>query len=315
MHSCVAIESLVTPYVDGELPESERQQVDAHLRACPPCASRVTAERAVRALVHDHQPSLRSACAPARLRTTCQACTHVERLFTAGAAKTIRPWSLARYLQPNDRSDGGRGASRIEGFVNMKIRWMVAILGVIALAALTVTTQMPWLLTEETAMVETGADAGTVGRSDNHTPMLSCPADAKAANLAFTLKDVAGADVALSDYKGKVILLDFWATWCGPCKVEIPHFVEFQEQFGKDGLQILGVSVDDTVDKLVPYVRDMKMNYPVLQGLDRQDLQDAYGPIVGIPVSVLISRDGKICATHTGLTGKDVFEREIKALL
>ena len=78
---------------------------------------------------------------------------------------------------------------------------------------------------------------------------------------------------------------------------------------------MVGISVDDTVDKLEPYVRDMKMNYPVLQGLGHDDVQDAYGPILGIPVSVLISRDGKVCATHTGLTGKDIFEREIKALL
>ena len=144
---------------------------------------------------------------------------------------------------------------------------------------------------------------------------LSCPADAKPANLNFTMKDADNRDVSLSQFKGKVIVIDFWATWCGPCKVEIPHFVEFQEKYGKAGLQIVGISVDDTADKLAPYVRDMKMNYPVLQGLDHDDVQEAYGPIVGIPVSVLISRDGKICATHTGLTGKDVFEREIKALL
>jgi hypothetical protein len=73
--------------------------------------------------------------------------------------------------------------------------------------------------------------------------------------------------------------------------------------------------VDDPVDKLTPYVKDMGMNYPVLQGLGHEDIQDAYGPILGIPVSVMISRDGKICATHTGLTGKDIFEKEIEALL
>ena len=112
--------------------------------------------------------------------------------------------------------------------------------------------------------------------------------------------------MSLANYKGKVILLDFWATWCAPCKVEIPHFIEFQEKYGKYGLQLVGISVDDTADMLRPYVRDMKMNYPVLQGLNHDDVLDAYGPIVGIPVSVLISRDGKICATHTGLTGKDI---------
>jgi len=202
--------------------------------------------------------------------------------------------------------------------MSMQMRWAIAIVGVIGLAALTVTTQMPWLLHDETAMVETQRGEGgapVVEASSNREPMLSCPADAKAANLNFTMKDVAGKDVSLSDFRGKVVVIDFWATWCGPCKVEIPHFIEFQDKYGKDGLQIVGISVDDPVDKLEPYVREMKMNYPVLQGLGHDDVQDAYGPILGIPVSVLISREGKICATHTGLTGKDVFEREIKALL
>ena len=101
-----------------------------------------------------------------------------------------------------------------------------------------------------------------------------------------------------------MILLDFWATWCGPCKVEIPWFVEFQTKYGAKGLQVVGVSVDDTADKLDAVRREAcKMNYPVLQGLDHDDVQDAYGPLLGIPVSVVISRDGKICAQRTpGLT-------------
>lgn len=195
--------------------------------------------------------------------------------------------------------------------MSMRIRWAIAVVGVVALAALTISTQMPWLTQDHPEMVQ----EMPVGTSDNTEPVLSCPADAKPANLDFTLKDVEGRDVTLADYKGKVILLDFWATWCGPCKVEIPHFVEFQQKYGPRGLQILGVSVDDPVDKLTPYVKDMGMNYPVLQGLGHEDIQDAYGPILGIPVSVMISRDGKICATHTGLTGKDIFEKEIEALL
>ena len=122
--------------------------------------------------------------------------------------------------------------------------------------------------------------------------------------------------MTLSDYKGKVVLLDFWATWCGPCKVEIPGFIDLQEKYGKDGFQVVGVSVDDTVDKLQPYVADMKMNYPVLQGLGHDDVLDAFGPMFGIPVSVMISRDGKICAKHIGLHRQGhVSRREIKALL
>jgi len=193
----------------------------------------------------------------------------------------------------------------------MRTRWAIATLGVIALAALTVTTQMPWLTQKHAQMVEQPA----VAVSNNAEPMLTCPADAKPAKLDFTMKDVNGHDVTLQSLKGKVIVLDFWATWCGPCKVEIPHFIEFQDKYGPKGLQIVGISVDDPVDKLAPYVKDMKMNYTVLQGLGHDDVQDAYGPIMGIPVSVVISRDGKVCATHTGLTSKDVFEREIQALL
>jgi len=193
----------------------------------------------------------------------------------------------------------------------MRIRWAIATLGVIALAALTVTTQMPWLTSKHPQMVEQPA----VDASNNSEPVLACPADAKPANLDFTLKDVEGKDVSLQSFKGKVIVLDFWATWCGPCKVEIPRFIEFQQKYGSKGLQIVGISVDDTADKLVPYVKEMGMNYPVLQGLGHDAVQDAYGPILGIPVSVMISRDGKVCATHTGLTGKDVFEQEIQSLL
>ena len=193
----------------------------------------------------------------------------------------------------------------------MRTRWAIAVLGVIALAALTITTQMPWLTEPHPAMVE----QPVVKTSSNTEPTLACPTDAKPAKMDFTMKDIEGRDVSLDSFKGKVVILDFWATWCGPCKVEIPHFIEFQEKYGPKGLQIVGVSVDDPVDKLVPYVKEMGMNYPVLQGLGHDDVQDAYGPIMGIPVSVMISRDGKVCATHTGLTSKDVFEKEIQALL
>jgi thiol-disulfide isomerase/thioredoxin len=182
----------------------------------------------------------------------------------------------------------------------MRIRWAIAAVSVLALALLTLNGDLP-------ALFRRFARSGPVGAQ--------CSATAKPANLNFALKDVDNKDVRLADFKGKVILLDFWATWCGPCKVEIPWFVEFQNKYGQQGFQVLGVSVDDTVDKLRPYVSSMKMNYPVLLGLDHDDLMDAYGPMLGIPVSVVISRDGKICSKHTGLTGKDEFENDIKSLL
>ncbi len=192
----------------------------------------------------------------------------------------------------------------------MRLKWVAAILAALALALLTMTVPMPWLR-QATKAPESAA----------------CPADAKMANLDFTMKDVDGKDVRLSDYKGKVILLDFWATWCGPCKYEIPGFVELQEKYGKQGLQVIGVSVDDTVEKLRPFIKQFNINYPILQGLGHDDVQDAYGPIIGIPINVLISRDGRICGKHMGLPPtksskqplekavKEIFEEEIKAQL
>lgn len=142
----------------------------------------------------------------------------------------------------------------------------------------------------------------------------ACEADAKPANLDFTIKALDGDDVKLSSYKGKVVLLNFWATWCGPCKAEIPGFVELQEKYKKD-LVVVGYSVDDTAEKARAFATEYKMNYPILLGLGREDVQDAYGPIWGIPASFLISRDGKVCKKHMGIAPKAVFEKEIQALL
>src|SRR5260221_5798731 len=170
----------------------------------------------------------------------------------------------------------------------MSMRWIVAAVSALGLAVLTLNAD-PW----HTSDMDLGAPAGA-----------ACPANAKPAKLNFTLKDLQNRDVSLASLKGKVVLLDFWATWCGPCKIEIPWFIEFQKKYGPAGLQVVGVSVDDTQAKLKPYVAQMKMNYPVLQGLDHDDMQEAYGPMFGIPVTVVISRDGKMCAKHVGLSSK-----------
>lgn len=141
----------------------------------------------------------------------------------------------------------------------------------------------------------------------------ACMANAKPA-ADFTLPALDGKKVSLSSYKGKVVLLNFWATWCGPCKAEIPGFVELQQQYQKD-LVVIGLSVDDPADKAKAFADQYKINYPVVLGLGHDEIQDAYGPIYGIPASFLISRDGKVCKRHLGIAPKSQFEREIKALL
>jgi peroxiredoxin len=186
----------------------------------------------------------------------------------------------------------------------MTRKWLAAAASALALAGLTLDTPLPLPRWD-----------GLFGSADAAGGAFACPADAKPANLQFTLQDVDGKDVQLSAFKGKVILLDFWATWCGPCKVEIPGFVDLQARYGDEGLQVLGVSVDDPIEKMKPFAAQYRMNYPVLQGLGHDDLLDAYGPIWGIPVSVVISREGALCATHAGMTSRETFEREIKALL
>lgn len=142
-----------------------------------------------------------------------------------------------------------------------------------------------------------------------------CDAQAKPAPLDLSFKDMSGKDVRLSDYKGKIIFLNFWATWCGPCKLEIPHFIELQEKYRDKGVVFLGLSVDDPVEKLKPFADKYKINYPVLVGLGEDDKQEAFGPVYGIPTTFIIDRRGNICRQHQGLATKEVFERVIQALL
>lgn len=182
----------------------------------------------------------------------------------------------------------------------MSARWIVAAGAAIATAALT----LP---------VVPGAILGT--RVASEVEAAACDPSAKPANLDFTLKDMGGKDVNLASFKGNVILLNFWATWCGPCKYEIPAFVELYNKYRDQGFVVLGLSVDDPVSKLKPFAKEYKMNYPVLVGLGREDVQDAFGPLWGIPVSFFISRDGKICKKHMGFATREQFENDIKGLL
>ena len=189
----------------------------------------------------------------------------------------------------------------------------------LAMGAVALALFLLWLApgvgTENTSQDPSAASSGSGGADEeDHDAETDALAKGKAAPLQFTMKDMNGIDVKLASFKGKVILLNFWATWCGPCREEIPALVDLQQQYGDD-LVVLGVSIDDPLPKLKPYATQMHMNYPVLVGKDRQDVQDAYGPLWGIPVSVFVDRDGKIWKRHSGIASRDQFEREIKALL
>ncbi len=142
-----------------------------------------------------------------------------------------------------------------------------------------------------------------------------CEVDAKPAPMDFTLQDMEGVDVDLSVLKGNVILLNFWATWCGPCKIEIPDFIELQDEYRDEGFIVLGVSVDDTPEQIKPFAEEFAVNYPMLVGLGREDFQEAWGPIWGLPVSFWIDREGIWCKSHLGLAAKDDLERDLKSLL
>jgi cytochrome c biogenesis protein CcmG/thiol:disulfide interchange protein DsbE len=152
----------------------------------------------------------------------------------------------------------------------------------------------------------------------------ACSSDVRAANIkpekdrkpapAFELKDSMGKAVKLSDYHGKVVLLNFWATWCAPCKIEIPWFVEFEQKHKDQGFAVLGVSMDDEGWEIVrPYLERAKINYRVLLGTD--SVAQLYGGVDSLPTSFLIDRQGRVASVHVGLVGKNEYQADINQLL
>lgn len=131
----------------------------------------------------------------------------------------------------------------------------------------------------------------------------------------FQLRDLNGNNVRLADLRGKAVLLNFWATWCPPCKVEIPWFVDLQKQYGPQGLQIVGVAMDDgnPRDAIAKFAKDMGVNYTVLLGTDK--VADAYGGVEALPTTFYIGRDGRIVSRVFGLVSHREVEGNIQAAL
>ena len=130
----------------------------------------------------------------------------------------------------------------------------------------------------------------------------------------FSLKDANGDTVNLVDYRGKVVLVNFWATWCGPCKYEMPWFVEFEQKYKDRDFAVLGVSMDDDGWKSVkPYITEHKINYRVMIG--SEVISQQFGDIDSLPTSFILDRQGRIAATHVGLVDKRDYQNEILKLL
>jgi peroxiredoxin len=141
------------------------------------------------------------------------------------------------------------------------------------------------------------------------------PPGAELAKLDFVLKDAKGSDVRLTDYRGKPMLVNFWATWCNPCKAEIPWFTEFAAKYKSRGLAVVGISVDDPADDINKFASDLKVNYPLLMGAGHEDILQAYDAGDLIPVSWLIKRDGSVLVKVKGIHEKAWFEQQIETLL
>ena len=130
----------------------------------------------------------------------------------------------------------------------------------------------------------------------------------------FALQSIDGKTVRLSDFRGKAVLLNFWATWCAPCKIEMPWFVELQKQYGSQGFQIVGVAMDDaSASDIKDFAQEMGVNYPVLIG--KESVGDAYGGVQFLPENFYIDRNGRVVNRAFGLKGRGEIEDEIKKII
>jgi thiol-disulfide isomerase/thioredoxin len=160
-----------------------------------------------------------------------------------------------------------------------------------------------------------------VYRARRSAQFAAVPAPKAASQSAhdFALQSIDGKTVHLSDFKGKAVLLNFWATWCEPCKIETPWLVELQKQYGPEGLQIVGVDMQDdaSLKEVSSFAKDMGIGYPILVGKpsEQDAIADAYGGVPFLPETFLIGRDGKIVGKILGLRSKSDIEDEIRKAL
>lgn len=131
----------------------------------------------------------------------------------------------------------------------------------------------------------------------------------------FSLASLDGkATLKLSDFHGKAVLLNFWATWCEPCKIEMPWFVELQKEYGPQGFQILGVAMDDaSTEDIAAFAKEMGVNYPILLG--KESVGQSYGGVGVLPTTFFVDRDGRIIAREFGLQSRSVFVDHIRKAL
>lgn len=147
-----------------------------------------------------------------------------------------------------------------------------------------------------------------------HAPRKAGAIQLNGAAPDFSLQSLEGKTIRLSDFRGKVVVLNFWATWCDPCKVEMPWFVDLQKQYGPNGLQFLGVAMDDASPKdIASFTRDIGVNYPILLG--KEAVGDAYGGVQFLPETFYVDRDGKLVDRAFGLKGRGEIEDHVRKAL
>ncbi|MFW5973320.1 MAG: TlpA family protein disulfide reductase [Bacteroidota bacterium] len=129
----------------------------------------------------------------------------------------------------------------------------------------------------------------------------------------FELERLEGGSFRMSDHRGEVVVVNFWATWCGPCRFEIPEFIELYEEYHEEGLTIVGISTDDDFDVVRPFAEEMGINYPIV--IDEGDVSSAFGGIYGLPTTFLVDREGMVRERILGLVSRSTLEPRLQILL